>query len=149
MVQPTSAILILIGFSAAGFRFYSRQSIIYGSTRPPSFLHLRSYALRVLTSPPMLVVGVTCTLSSRSFFFTRVPSRPSSMFRSLFSTCRVCNSSSSRHQFLHINRPPSLFSSLFMSMSMCAVSPLSPRRQFLLLRSQPRFILPALHLRLL
>src|SRR5271154_3843786 len=34
MVQPVSAILILIGL---GFRFYSRQSIIYGSTRPPSF----------------------------------------------------------------------------------------------------------------
>src|SRR5271167_2291442 len=34
MVQPVSAILIIIGLS---FRFYSRQSIIYGSTRPPSF----------------------------------------------------------------------------------------------------------------
>src|SRR5271155_423980 len=34
MVQPVSAILILI---CLGFRFYSRQSIIYGSTRPPSF----------------------------------------------------------------------------------------------------------------
>src|SRR5271170_3541085 len=34
MVQPVSAIPILIGL---GFRSYSRQSIIFGSTRPPSF----------------------------------------------------------------------------------------------------------------
>src|SRR5271170_5173035 len=33
MVQPVSAILII----GLGFRFYSRQSIIYGATRPPSF----------------------------------------------------------------------------------------------------------------
>ena len=50
-------------------------------------------------------------------FITHFPSRPSSMFRSLFSTCRVCNSSSSRRQFLDVNGPLSLFSSLSMSMS--------------------------------
>src|SRR5271155_5473307 len=43
MVQPVSAIFILIGL---GFRFYSRQSITYGSTRPPSF-SIRSCALRI------------------------------------------------------------------------------------------------------
>ena len=138
-------------------------------------------------------------------FITRFPSRPSSMFRSLFSTCRVCNSSSSHRQFLDINGPLSLFSSLSISMSntygfaivancspetrgvfgtllpspspllvlflgfvfsgatwitfsitvychlsVCLFSryPLSFQSN-LLLRSQPRFILPALHLRLL
>ena len=48
MVQPVSAILIF----DLGFRLNSRQSIIYGSTRPRFIrLRLRSYALRVLFLP--------------------------------------------------------------------------------------------------
>jgi hypothetical protein len=96
MVQPVSAIFILIGL---GFRFYSRQSIIYGSTRPPSFslfvpahcasstsssIHpsISSSCFDILSTTvslfvlgplgcavyPMLTVGVTCTQLSRLFY---------------------------------------------------------------------------------
>ena len=95
MVQPTSAILILIDL---GFRFYSRQSINHVRLNPssfylPSFLRItRPLHLPFILPPrlvastsrprqslffvlgplgratyPILVVGVTCTLSSRSF----------------------------------------------------------------------------------
>ena len=69
MVQPVSPILILIGL---GIRLYSRQSITYGSTRPP-FIHLRSCALRVLylfllfILPSRLVASTSCPRQS-SFF---------------------------------------------------------------------------------
>src|SRR5271168_2915167 len=95
MVQPVSPILILIGL---GFRFYSRQSITSGSTRPPlsifvpthyasstsSSVHpsTSSYCFNVLSTTvslcvpvllgcavyPMLMVDVTCTQFSRPLF---------------------------------------------------------------------------------
>jgi hypothetical protein len=60
MVQPTSTIVILIGL---GLRLYSRQSIIYGSTRP-RFIRLRSYASRVIflllfILPPRLIASTS------------------------------------------------------------------------------------------
>src|SRR5277367_6109209 len=147
MVQPTSAILILIGL---GFRFYSRQSINHVRLNPSSYLPSFLRVMRPLRLPsihhpstssccfdilpsttvivlrswpswvcrvsnarggcdvyptlasilfcsgcatyPTLVAGVTCTLSSRSFY-SFVFSRPSSMFRSPSLSC-FCNSSS-------------------------------------------------------
>ena len=82
MVQPVSAILILIGL---GFRFYSRQSIIYGSTRPPSF---------------SLFVPAHCASSTSSSFYSsfhlvlllRHPVHDSITLRSWPSwVCRVSN----------------------------------------------------------
>jgi hypothetical protein len=167
MVQPVSSILILIGL---GFRLFSPIDYL-GSTRHPRFIHLRSYALRVVFLPsfhssfhlvlllrhpsvhdsivlrswpswvcrvsyahggcdvystlassilfsgcatyPMLVVGVTCTLSSRSFYSVRlVTSRPSSMFRSPSLSC-FCNFRAP--SFFPVNRLPSSSSSSSMS----------------------------------
>ena len=82
MVQPVSSILILIGL---GFRFYSRQSIIYGSTRPPPFIHLRSYALRVLFLLPFII-------SSRLVASTFCPRQYHSSFLALLGVpCIQCS----------------------------------------------------------
>src|SRR5271154_3200915 len=93
----TCLIFILIGL---GFRFYSRQSIIYGPTRPPLSIFVPAHCASSTSSSvhpstssccfdilsttvslfvlgplgcavyPMLTVGLTCTQLSRSFLFS-------------------------------------------------------------------------------
>src|SRR5271154_1857167 len=75
MVQPVSAILTF----DLGFRFYSRQSIIYGSTRPQSFSLFvpAHYASSTSSSvhPFTSFVASTSSLDCSGFLWPSIPSR--------------------------------------------------------------------------
>src|SRR5271170_1442564 len=79
MVQPVSPILIVIGL---GFRLFSPIDYL-GSTRP-RFIHLRSYALRVLFLPSIHHFISSCCFDILSTTVIVLRSWPSWM-------CRVSN----------------------------------------------------------